>query len=207
MDDETVSIARSLAVSGAFRLGKFKLKSGVVSPYYIDLAWLLSSPADFNNVVNIVASHIRKVACSSPINKLATIELKGALVLPSVASKLNMPCIVVRKEEKAYGSTGRIAGGVVEEGDRFLFFDDVLTDGESKIEGMRPIESMGGRIEAVLVIVDREQGGRERLEGLGYTVTSITTISEIVENLLGMGMLSADKAAEIREYVSSLRET
>jgi hypothetical protein len=43
------------------------------------------------------------------IDKLASIELKGALILPSIACRMNLPCTVVRKEEKAYGATGRIA--------------------------------------------------------------------------------------------------
>ncbi|NIM45754.1 MAG: orotate phosphoribosyltransferase, partial [Nitrososphaeria archaeon] len=94
----------------------FKLKSGVTSPYYIDLTWLLSSPEDFERVVNVVAEEIKAFSSSRGIDKLASIELKGALLLPSIASKLRMPCVVVRKESKAYGLTGRIAGGEVKEG-------------------------------------------------------------------------------------------
>jgi len=185
------------------KFGIFKLKSGVMSPYYIDLTWLLSSPKDFRCIVNLVAEEIKGFMASRSIDKLATIELKGALLLPSVANKLKMPCVVVRKESKAYGLTGRIAGGEVEKGERLIFFDDVVTSGLSKVEGMKPLEEAGGKVEAVLVVVDREQGGRENLEKKGYQLRSLTTMSDLVESLRSLGALSQEQSEEIHRYMRS----
>ena len=78
---------------------------------------------------------------SEKIDKLASIELKGALIVPSIACQVNLPCIIVRKEEKAYGVTGRIAGADVAKGDNILFFDDVISEGLSKIEGIKPCKN------------------------------------------------------------------
>jgi orotate phosphoribosyltransferase len=64
--------------------------------------------------VDAVVVKIRDILSSKRVDKLASIELKGALLLPSIADKLDLPCLVVRKEEKKYGLTGRIAGGTVE---------------------------------------------------------------------------------------------
>jgi len=135
-------IAGALVRSGCLRFGAFKLKSGVVSPYYIDLTWLLSSPKDFLCIVDVAAEEIRKIMTSDKIDKLASIELKGALLLPSIACRLNIPCLVVRKEEKTYGATGRVMGGEVVKGEHLLFFDDVITDGKSKFEGIKPLERL-----------------------------------------------------------------
>ena len=187
--DETTMIAESLVNSGALKFGKYTLKSGVESPYYIDLAWLLSSPADFERVSRIIAKKIRNIVSRRAINKLATIELKGALMLPHIACILGFPCIIIRKEAKTYGLTGRIVGGEIRRGERFLFFDDVLTDGRSKIEGIKPIEDEGGIVDTIVVVVDREQGGRENLESLGYNVKAITTISKVVDKLLNAGKI------------------
>jgi orotate phosphoribosyltransferase len=85
------------------------------------------------------------------IDKLASIELKGALIVPSIACKLNLPCIIVRKEEKAYGITGRFAGADVAKGDNILFFDDVISEGLSKVEGIKPLQEMGANIRHLLV--------------------------------------------------------
>jgi len=136
------------------------------------------------------------------VDKLASIELKGALLLPSISCGLNVPCLVVRKESKEYGLTGRIAGGDVEPGDQILFFDDVVTDASSKIESIKPIESLGGKVCAVLVVVDREQGGKEKLEKMGYKLYSAATISEIVRSLSASQHIPEEQAESILRYVS-----
>jgi orotate phosphoribosyltransferase len=203
LSDKAFLVAKALMRSGALKFGSFKLKSGVTSPYYIDLTWLLSSPNDLECIVNIVAEEIQLIRSEEAVDKLASIELKGALLLPSIASKLRLPCVVVRKESKKYGVTDRIAGGEITKGDRIVFFDDVVTSGGSKIEGIQPIERAGGKIVAVLVVVDREQGGKQALEKQGYKVKSVTTISEIAKNLVSAGVLPLSQANKILESLST----
>jgi len=194
-------VAESLVRSGALKFGSFILKSGVSSPYYIDLASLLSSPTDFRRVAEVIANEMRRVISARRIDKLATIELKGALILPYVASILELPCIIVRKEAKTYGLMGRIVGGEIKSDERFIFFDDVITDGRSKLEGIKPIEEMGGIIDTILVVVDREQGGKESLESMGYKVKAVVKISEIINSLLRMGKISCEDAEKIMKYI------
>src|SRR5271157_3787673 len=106
----TEKVANALYLSGCLKFGSFKIKSGATSPYYIDLARLLSAPQKLCIVADAVAEQATKIVVADEIDKLASIELKGALMAPSIACKLNLPCIIVRKEEKAYGVKGRIAG-------------------------------------------------------------------------------------------------
>ena len=135
MTSNITKIANALYLSGCIRFGSFKIKSGANSPYYIDLSRVLSVPKQLCTIAEVASEKIMEIAKEEKIDKLSSIELKGALIVPSIACKLNLPCVIVRKEEKGYGVTGRIAGADVKKGDNILFFDDVVSEGLSKRPG------------------------------------------------------------------------
>ena len=123
------------------------------------------------------------------------------MILPSVATKLNLPCVVVRKETKQYGVTGRIVGGEVKKGDHILFIDDVVTDGESKLEGIKPLLEGDAKVETILVVIDREQGGKKNLEKQGFQLHAVTTLSEVVQALIKTRKVSEEQAETILRYI------
>ncbi|MGA3058818.1 MAG: orotate phosphoribosyltransferase [Candidatus Bathyarchaeia archaeon] len=199
-------VANALYFSGCLKFGSFKIKSGAISPYYIDLARLLSSPKQMCFIADLAAEQIRQIMLSDRIDKLASIELKGALIVPIIACKVNLPCIVVRKEEKAYGVTGRIAGADVARGDNILFFDDVISEGLSKVEGIKPLQTLGGNVKHLLVVVNREQGGKEKLEKLGFSVHALAKISEIADSLYSNENISKGQAHAVLDFVRQYKE-
>jgi orotate phosphoribosyltransferase len=201
MNETTCEAANALYHSGCLKFGSFRIKSGTQSPYYIDLACLLSSPKDFCTLTDIAADEIEKVKTSSRLNKLASIELKGALLLPSIACRTNLPCVVVRKEEKTYGATGRLAGADIVKGDHVLFFDDVVSEGLSKLEGIKPLEQLGAHVENILVVVDREQGGRENLEKMGYKIRALVKVSEVVKSLFQDSKITKEQTEAVLDYI------
>lgn len=198
-------LANALYLSRCLKFGQFKIKSGSISPYYIDLARLLSSPTQLCVVAEAAAATVKQLMECERINKLASIELKGALIVPSIACTLNLPCVIVRKEVKAYGVTGRTAGADVVEGDSILFFDDVISEGLSKVEGIKPLQELGGNVEHVLVVVDREQGGKEKLEKLGFKIHALARVSELVESLYNSKFISKEQADEVLFYVKGFQ--
>jgi|YelNatPaOPRAMG01_1025707.scaffolds.fasta_scaffold02676_20 uridine monophosphate synthetase len=201
MPDVASKVAYALYNSGCLKFGTFKIKSGALSPYYIDLACLLSSPKDLSTIVNIAAEKIKVIMETEKIDKLASIELKGALILPSIACKVNLPCTVVRKEDKTYGVTGRIAGANVAKDENILFFDDVVSEGLSKLEGIKVLEMLGAHVKNLMVVVDREEGGRENLEKLGYKVHALAKVSEIVDLLFKSEHISQEQRDAVLNYV------
>ena len=165
------------------------------------MARVLAAPQQLCVLAEAAAEKIKEISASDPIDKLASIELKGALIVPSIACKLNLPCVIVRKEEKAYGVTGRIAGADVNKGDNILFFDDVVSEGLSKVEGVKPLQELGANVKHMLVVVNREHGGKEKLEQLGYKVHALAKISDVVPSLLKNGHITEEQAAKVLEYV------
>jgi uridine monophosphate synthetase len=202
--DITSEVAGALYDSGCLKFGTFRLKSGVLSPYYIDLASVLSSPKDLCKLADIASQRVKQIAAKDRIDKLATIELKGALILPSIACRTNMPCVVVRKEAKSYGATGRTAGSDITRGERILFFDDVVTEGLSKVEGIKPLQELGATVEHILVIVDREQHGKEKLEKLGFKVHALAKITELAQTLVKDSKISKEQGEAVLNYVKGL---
>ncbi len=201
MSTVTDRVADALYLSGCLKFGAFKIKSGAKSPYYIDLARVLSAPQQLCTIVEAASEKIRQIMATDKIDKLASIELKGALIVPSIACNLNLPCVIVRKEEKAYGVTGRIAGSDVNKGDNILFFDDVISEGISKVEGIKTLQKLGASVKHLLVVVNREHGGKEKLEKLGYQVHALAKISDIVDSLYIGNHISKEQKDKVLEYV------
>jgi orotate phosphoribosyltransferase len=194
-------VADALYFSECLKFGSFKIKSGAISPYYIDLSRVLSAPTQLCTLAEAAAEKIRQIMETNKIDKLSSIELKGALIVPSIACKLNLPCVIVRKEAKAYGVTGRIAGADVNKGDKILFFDDVVSEGLSKVEGVKPLQELGAAVEHILVVVNREQGGKEKLENLGYHVHALAKVSELVDSLQRNGRISQAQADQVLDFI------
>ena len=194
-------VAGALYRSGCIKFGTFKIKSGATSPYYVDLARLLSAPKELCIIADAAANKIKALMASEKIDMLASIELKGALIVPSIACRVNLPCVIVRKEEKAYGVTGRIAGADVSKGDNVLFFDDVVSEGLSKLEGTKPLQELGAQVKHLMVVVNREQGGKENLEKAGYEVHALAKISEIADSLYQSKSISKEQLDAVLNYI------
>jgi orotate phosphoribosyltransferase len=63
--------------------------------------------------------------------------------------------------------------------------EDVITTGGSALRAVEAVRAAGGEVAGVLALVDREEGGREALEGAGLEVAALTTATEIVGRMEG----------------------
>ena len=90
-----------------------------------------------------------------------------------------IPAFIIRKEEKSHG-TGKIIEGNFPENARVAIFDDVVTSGGSILKGARRVEEKGGTVQVVMAVIDREEGGREKIEGAGYKFLSIFTRKDLI---------------------------
>ena len=97
-----------------------------------------------------------------------------AIAAESFSSGPPIDAFTVRKEAKAHG-TRRLIEGNFAAGRRAVVVEDVITSGESALQAIDAVEREGGQVLGVLALVDREQGGRQRIEERGYRVVAITT--------------------------------
>jgi orotate phosphoribosyltransferase len=79
----------------------------------------------------------------------------------------------------------------------------VISEGLSKVEGIKLLEELGAHIELLLVVVDRKQGGRENLEKLGYKVHALAQISEMVTVLHAAQKISNEQADAVLSYIKN----
>ena len=87
----------------------------------------------------------------------------------------------VRKEPKGHGRGKRIEGNF-QDGNTIIVVDDVITTGGSTLKAIEAIEAEGGKIAFALVLVDREEGGRQAIEARGIPVVSLFTRSELLDS-------------------------
>ena len=169
----------SLYRIGAVKIGQFTLKSGMTSSVYIDLRQIISHPAVLRGVAAIMWESVK-----TPRNALICgIPYTALPIATCLSLEHNIPMVMRRKEKKAYG-TKQLIEGSFQTGQSCLLVEDVITTGGSVIETAADLEEAGLVIQDVVVLIDREQGGKKNLQDRKYTVYSALTLSEIFRQLL-----------------------
>jgi orotate phosphoribosyltransferase len=161
---------KALLKEHSLMFGDFTLVSGKKSKYYFDSKKTTLLPEG----AYLTAAEILKVLKNNDIQADAIGGMTlGAdpIVCPVAAlSQLEGPplrAFIVRKESKDHGTARRIEGNL-EPGSRVVVVDDVVTTAGSTLRAIEAVEQEGYRIVAVLCLVDREEGGTEKLKRWPY---------------------------------------
>ena len=182
---------------GCIKFGEFKLKSGIMSPVYVDFRGLISHPQTLRKVAQAMVERLKEIR----FDRIAGIPYAGLPIGVAVSLEGNLPLIYPRKEAKEYG-TGKLIEGKFNPGETVVVLDDVITDGASKIEALEPLQAAGLRVEDVLIILDREQGGAQILADHELRLHSLMTLSGALRALAEAGKIEPEMVGKVQSFIA-----
>ena len=181
--------------TGGLEFGTFKLSSGILSPYYVDLRLIPSDPQAFQSAIAMYRSVVEPTLIKRA-QRLAGIPTSGIAYAAVLAYELSKPFLYVRKELKEHGREKRVEG-LLRPGESVLVLDDVTTSGKNIVEAAEAIRAEGGVVEDAVVLLDRQQGGMENLRKTGIRLHAFTTIRRMADKLLSLGTIDERQHREI----------
>jgi len=170
-NDELIAALRD---ADAVRFGEFELSHGGTSEYYVDKYLFETDPHCLRLIAEAFADRLDG-------QKLAGVAL-GAVPLVAVTSvETDTPYVIARKQAKEYGTGNRIEGRL-SEGEEVVVLEDIATTGTSALDAVEALRDAGAVVDRVLVVVDRQEGARERLAEADVELDALVTAEDLLED-------------------------
>jgi orotate phosphoribosyltransferase len=166
-------LIQALRDAEAVRFGEFELSHGGTSEYYIDKYVFETDPRCLRLIAAAFAERIGD-------ETLAGVALGAVPLVATTAVETDTPYLIVRKAAKEYGTGNRIEGEL-ESGAEVVVLEDIATTGQSALDAVEALRDAGAVVDRVLVVVDREEGARERLAEHDIDLEAVVTASELLE--------------------------
>jgi uridine monophosphate synthetase len=204
--EERTKLALRLLEIGAIRFGEFRLKlheknpDAPLSPIYIDLRLIRSFPDVLDATVSVYRDLIRGLH----FDCYADVPTAATPIVTLLAHETGRPMISPRLDHRTHGLTGKVDGQFAAL-QVALLVDDIITTAESKLEAIDVLLGNGLRVQDVVVLVDREQGGVQELESRGYRCHAGFTLRELLTLYLHSGRIDRAHHDKTISYLESDR--
>ena len=182
---------RALLQKKSIYRGEFTLASGAKSDFYVDARLTTLDPRGACLIGEVGWELVKETASKlgkKRVNAIGGLTMGADPVALSIGiaaqrqdSSSPLQVFTVRKTAKEHGRLKRLEGNF-SSGDSVVVVDDVITTGGSTIQAIDAIEEAGGQIAFVIVLIDREEGGRANIEKRGYKVVPIFTRADLTRN-------------------------
>ena len=168
----------------------FKLASGKMSNFYFNCKPTTLSAEGKFLIGNLLYELIRKEKTWKAVKAIGGLTLgadpvANAIAYTSYLKQMPLEAFVVRKEPKKHGTMLWIEG-YVKKGDKVLIVEDVITTGGSTINAITRAKICGLKVMGVVVLIDRQEGGREAVETLDIPFKALLTKEEIFKAYKGI---------------------
>jgi orotate phosphoribosyltransferase len=196
MESMKAQLCQVLYKIGALKFGTFRLTSGRISPYYIDLRMVPSFPDAFHKICDLYVELVKSSVGSESFRRIAGIPTAGMPFASVVAYNMNKPFLYTRPGRRKHGRERRVEGILVS-GDKVLLLDDLVTSGKSLRKASSAIRSEGGVVDDAVVLIDREERGKENLAKDNIKLHWLMKASEAANTLHEVGAITENELKTI----------
>lgn len=169
---------KALIEKYALKFGQFQLASGKIGSYYLDCRQVTLHP-EGANLIGAGLLELMVGALPEAVGGMAigADPITGAVITLAGQKNLAIHGFIVRKEAKAHGM-GRQVEGPVQPGMRAIIVEDVVTSGGSALQAVEAATAFGLKVDTIMAVVDRLEGGRETIEGRGLKLHTLFTVRD-----------------------------
>lgn len=200
MEQQLKELALDFFNVGAIKFGEFVTKVGLITPIYVDLRVLIAHP----KIMQKLSRALWELSNNelSNITQICGVPYTALPIATIISIESNIPMLIRRKEAKSYG-TKKLIEGQFESGEHCVIIEDIITSGSSVLETAKDLQNEGLKVTETLIVVDREQGGRQHLEDHGIKVLSLFTLSEIIKHLVEAEKIDGGVAEKVSNYLKN----
>ena len=192
-------LAKSLLDADSVLFGSFTLKSGIVSPIYIDLRRLTGNPKAFATALRAYQHRYQALSQTHNFIALAALPLAGLPLATGLAIHNHLPLCYPRPP-KQHGTRSSVEGGVPS-GSRLLMVDDLATRGVSAVEALESLRPHY-QISDLLVLIDRESGADHHLRSHGVDLHAVTSLSALLDIWESSKMVPSEHIEATRHFLT-----
>jgi orotate phosphoribosyltransferase len=162
----------------ALVLGEVTLTSGATAQYYVDAKRAILRPAGFSALADLVAGYARAWEATAVGGLTMGADAPACAAL---AGGADVKAFFVRKDVKAHGLQRRVEGPPLEQGERCLIVEDVVTTGGSTLRAIEAVRAEGHDVCGIVAVLDRLAGGGEAIvrAAHGAPYAALVTIDEL----------------------------
>lgn len=202
-------LAETLWKLGSIQFGDFTLgRTAVNSPVYVNLRLLVSNPTALRRAARVILDKIAALQSMreprvAQFQLVAGVPFGGLHLATAYSLTAKVPMIYLHPRE---GHAGSDIEGLYSPNQTALIIDDLITGGGSILETALILEEAGIRVRDAVVLMDRQQGGRERLRQFGINLVSILTLEVVLNYLMSSGKISEQWYRRSIEYLKANRD-